>query len=133
MNLPTEYALAYLKDFPLSFLGTQLPQGFGTAYIRYEIDAGPKNSLCLSKRNQVTHIHLVSTYSLLEFLTSLCLSNPYLTQLVTLQTFQGYCTFRKMKVNKQITAWCSHSAYLTQRYLIFHSRIENCKQREIIC
>ena len=35
VSLPTECALAYLKDFPLSFLGTQLLQGFGTAYIRY--------------------------------------------------------------------------------------------------
>ena len=35
MSLPTECALAYLKDFPLIFLGTQSPQGFGTAYIRY--------------------------------------------------------------------------------------------------
>ena len=46
VSLPTECALAYLKDFPLRFLGTQLLQGFGTAYIRYVALSLQKTCYC---------------------------------------------------------------------------------------
>ena len=97
-----------------------------------QMDAGPNNSPCLSKRNQVTHIHVVSAYSLLEFLTSLFLSNPYLSQLATLQTFQGCSTFRKMKVNKQIhiqsTNWyCwniwNHKLWVAYLFIVVYSQL----------